>query len=74
VSLMAFIDSSINVASSGPRMESIMEGSKVFEGTTGVSGVEFEAAHSKSCFVRLSMSRSRCLQKICSREFNREIF
>lgn len=49
----------MSVASSGPRIASIMEGSRVEDGFVGASGSveaeECEAAHSKSAFVRLSM-------------------
>jgi hypothetical protein len=53
---MNFMDSSINVESSGPRMESIIPGSRREEGCAGESELEFDAAHSKSSFVRLSIS------------------
>jgi hypothetical protein len=60
VSLMAFMESIMRVASSGPKIASIMEGSRVDEGAVGgsvdvVVVEEFKAAHSKSCFARLSM-------------------
>ena len=52
----------MRLASSGPRIASMMDESSLLEGTVGVSvegvavdGVAFEAAQSKSCFVRLSM-------------------
>jgi hypothetical protein len=49
----------MSVASSGPRMALMIDGSRVREGTVGASvsveAEEFEAAHSKSAFVRLSM-------------------
>ena len=60
-SLIAFIESIMSVASSGPKMASMIDGSRVVEGTVGesvcsvVEAEEFEAAHSKSPFVRLSM-------------------
>ena len=60
-SLIAFIESIMSVASSGPKIASMIEGFSVVEGTVGVSvcavveAEEFEAAHSKSPFVRLSM-------------------
>ena len=56
---MAFIESSMSVASSGPRIASMIDGSRDVEGTVGASvsveAEDFDAAHSKSAFVRLSM-------------------
>ena len=53
------MDSIINWASSGPRIAFIIEGSSFVDGMIRGSKVsvveEFVAAHSKSCFVRLSM-------------------
>lgn len=57
--MIAFIESTMSVASSGPRIASMTDGSRVVEGTVGASvSVEtedFDAAHSKSALVRLSM-------------------
>lgn len=71
VSLIAFMESIMSVASSGPNIASIIEGSSFDEAAVGgsvfaaVSAVALDedevevllldAAHSKSCFVRLSM-------------------
>jgi len=57
---MAFIESIMRVASFGPKIASITVESRVDEGAVGgsvdvVVAEEFKAAHSKSCFVRLSM-------------------
>ena len=54
---MAAMESSMSVASSGPRIASMMEGSSLLDGTS-VEGAALEAAQSKSCFLRLSMLKS----------------
>lgn len=57
VSLIAFIDSTMRVESSGPRIASMIEGSSLLEGAVGASveGEECSAAHFKRSFARLSM-------------------
>lgn len=62
VSTIAFIDSTINVASSGPRIASMIDGSSFVDGATGGSTPVFVfvledwlVAHVRSSFARLSI-------------------
>jgi hypothetical protein len=63
VSVMAFMESTINVASSGPRIASMMDGSRVVDGRTGASVdggcvvvVDCDVAQFSSSFARLSIA------------------